>query len=65
MLFREAVLGFLGVGEKDNKLEDYCRACKISRGIKVGMPDEKCETCSKDFKVTEEKKKEKTIGRTR
>ena len=40
MLFREAILAYLGVKDEKKDTEDYCKACKIA-----GKDD--CEGCDR------------------
>lgn len=51
ILFREAILGFLGVKDTKDVLSSYCLACKKSRGLRPEDEDEKCDSCSKDIKI--------------
>jgi hypothetical protein len=55
VLFREAVLSFLGVKAHDDIVDDYCMTCQ-----QAGL-DIDCEHCSKDIKI-EETLEKKTIG---
>ena len=62
VLFREAVLAFMGVKEKTTKedVEDsYCKVCKQAK------KDVDCSTCSKQIDTSEYlkyKEETKTIG---
>ncbi len=44
VLFREAVLSFLGVKDKKKISSQYCMACRQAK-------KDHCETCSKKFEV--------------
>jgi hypothetical protein len=55
VLFREAVLSYLGVKSHDDTMDEYCMTCQ-----QVGL-DKDCENCSKDIKV-EATIKRKNIG---
>ena len=40
MLYREAVLAFLGYGEGKNTVDTYCEQCRI-------LKEDDCENCDK------------------
>jgi hypothetical protein len=61
MLFREAVLAFMGVTDKtpeEEAVSVYCKACKKAK------PDVDCSTCPQNIHIDESTKpvKERTIG---
>lgn len=51
ILFREAVLQFLGVSTKEDTKREYCDTCKRVN------PNADCSTCSKEFEKIDEKGK--------
>jgi hypothetical protein len=53
VLFREAVLSFLGVKTQSDTQDEYCKVCKAAN------PDMDCSTCDKELEIIEDKK----IGR--
>lgn len=53
VVFREAVLGFLGVKTQEDVKDAYCEAC-----IQAGKDD--CANCSREIEI---KKENKAIGR--
>lgn len=58
MIFREAILSFLGV-KTDKDIEDeYCRACKIAK------KNVDCSTCDRKINIIKDEKV-KTIGKER
>jgi hypothetical protein len=56
VIFREGVIGFLGIKTEQDTSDAYCRACKAS-GKELD-----CESCDKKIEVIGEKES-KTIGR--
>jgi len=57
VLFREAVLQFLGVETHDDVVNEYCEACRTAG------KDIDCKNCDKSAIVKEKKTEKKTIGR--
>ncbi|HQG81826.1 MAG TPA: hypothetical protein PLU14_00325 [Caldisericia bacterium] len=51
ILFREAVLSFLGVKDLEETDNEYCIACKKSRGVTIDEEDDLCKTCNKEIKI--------------
>ena len=54
MVFRESVLGFLGVTTQKDIEDEYCEACRAAK-------KDNCATCTRDI-VREKTKGEKVIG---
>jgi hypothetical protein len=59
LVFREAVLSFLGVKTDKDIEDDYCKACKIAK------KNTDCSTCNKAIKLSNNEKELKTIGQKR
>jgi hypothetical protein len=46
LMFREAVLSFLGVSDSNPVEDKFCTACKAAK------MDKDCKSCSKEFSVS-------------
>jgi len=56
VLFRDAILSYLGVKSQDEVVDEYCIACR-----QAGL-DKDCASCDRDIKVAEEKKRDRIGG---